>query len=90
MKARLCYHEVMTKQLTIRGVPDEVASELDRLSRSRGRSVNATVVDILATAVDFNERRKHLMRYTTWTEDDLAEFTKVLSLQRVVDDRLWR
>ena len=80
----------MPKQLTIRGVPDEVASELDRLSRSRGRSVNATVVDILATAVDFNERRKHLERYTTWTEDDLAEFRRGLSAQRVVDDRLWR
>ena len=80
----------MAKQLTIRGVPDEVASELGRLSRSRGRSVNATVVDILATAVDFKERRKHLERYTTWTEDDMAEFMRGLSAQRVVDDRLWR
>lgn len=80
----------MGKQLTIRGVPDEVASELDRLSRSRGRSVNATVLEILATAVDFKERRKHLGRYTTWTEEDLAEFVTGLSAQRVVDERLWR
>lgn len=80
----------MAKQLTIRGVPDEVASQLDRLSRSRGCSVNATVIDILATAVDFKERRKQLARYTTWTEDDLAEFMTGLSAQRVVDDRLWR
>ena len=80
----------MAKQLTIRGVPDEVASQLDRLSRSRGRSVNATVVDILAAAVGFKERRERLGRYTTWTEDDLAEFMRGLSGQRVVDDRLWR
>ena len=80
----------MAKQLTIRGVPDEVASRLDRLSRSRGRSVNATVVDILAVAVDFNERREHLARYATWTEEDVTEFTKGLAAQRVVDDRLWR
>lgn len=80
----------MAKQLTIRGVPDEVASQLDRLSRSRGRSVNATVVDILAAAVDFKERRERLVRYMTWTEDDLAEFMSGLSAQRVVDDRLWR
>ena len=80
----------MAKQLTIRGVPDEVASQLDRLSRSRGRSVNATVVDILATAVGFEERRERLSRYTTWTEDDLTEFMNGLSAQRVVDDRLWR
>jgi len=80
----------MAKQLTIRGVPDEVASRLDRLSRSRGRSVNATVVDILAVAVDFNERREHLAHYATWTEEDVTEFTKGLAAQRVVDDRLWR
>ena len=80
----------MPKQLTIRGVPDEVASRLDRLSRSRGCSVNATVVDILAVAVDVNERRKRLARYATWTEDDLTEFMKGLSAGRVVDDRLWR
>lgn len=80
----------MAKQLTIRGVPDEVASRLDRLSKSRGRSVNATVLEILASAVDFKERRKHLGRYVTWTDDDLAEFMEGLSAQRVIDERLWR
>jgi plasmid stability protein len=80
----------MAKQLTIRGVPDEVASRLDRLSQSRGCSVNATVVEILASAVDFKERRERLARYATWTEDDLAEFMSGLSAQRVIDDQLWR
>ena len=80
----------MPKQLTIRGVPDEVASRLGRLSRSRGCSVNATVVHILAAAVDFRERRERLAHYATWTEDDLAEFMSGLSAQRVVDDQLWR
>ncbi len=80
----------MAKQLTIRGVPDEVASRLDRLSQSRGCSVNATVVEILTSAVDFKERRERLARYATWTEDDLAEFMNGLSAQRVIDDQLWR
>ena len=80
----------MAKQLTIRGVPDEVASRLDRLSQSRGCRVNATVVEILASAVDFKERRERLARYATWTEDDLAEFMNGLSAQRVIDDQLWR
>ncbi len=80
----------MAKQLTIRGVPDEVASRLNRLSQSRGCSVNAMVVEILASAVDFKERRERLAHYATWTEDDLAEFMNGLSAQRVVDDQLWR
>lgn len=80
----------MAKQLTIRGVPDEVASRLDRLSKGRRQSINATVVEILAQAVGFNERRERLARYATWTEDDLTEFMHGLSAQRVIDDRLWR
>ena len=80
----------MAKQLTIRGVPDEVASRLDRLSRSRGQSVNTTVVDILAAAVDVHARRERLARYATWTEEDRREFMDGLSAQRVVDDRLWQ
>jgi len=48
------------------------------------------VVDILAAAVDFKERRERLAHYATWTEDDLAEFMNGLSAQRMVDDRPWR
>jgi plasmid stability protein len=80
----------MAKQLTIRGVPDQVASRLDKLSKNRGRSLNATVVDILARAVGFDERRERLARYATWTADDVTEFGEALAAQRVVDDHLWQ
>ena len=80
----------MARQLTIRGVPDEVASRLHQVSKSRGRSLNATVVQILGEAVGFDERRKRLARYATWTAKDLREFDKALSAQRVVDDELWQ
>jgi plasmid stability protein len=80
----------MPKQLTIRGVPDQVASRLDKLSKNRGRSLNATVVDILARAVGFDERRERLARYATWTADDVTEFGEALAAQRVVDDHLWQ
>jgi plasmid stability protein len=80
----------MTKQLTIRGVPDEVAERLSRLSRERGQSVNATVVEILKKAVSVSERRTRLDRYVTWNDQDLEDFNQVLSEQRVIDDELWR
>jgi plasmid stability protein len=41
----------MAKLLTIRGVSDEVGRRLERVSRAKGQSVNATVLEILATAV---------------------------------------
>ncbi len=80
----------MTKQLTVRGLPDEVAERLTGLSRERGQSVNATVVEILEQAVDVQQRRARLERYVSWTDHDLDEFSLVLAEQRVVDDELWR
>lgn len=80
----------MSKQLTIRGVSEEVSRRLQSLSRARGQSVNATVVGILEEAVGANERRHRLARYATWTEEDLAEFQRALLEQRTIDEELWR
>jgi plasmid stability protein len=80
----------MTRQITVRGVPDEVAHKLQRLSRERGRSVNATVLDILDEAVGEAPRRERLARYATWTDGDLAEVEGAVAAQRVIDESLWR
>lgn len=69
----------MPKQLTLRGVSDEVGTRLENLSRARGQSVNAVVVEILAAAVGVKERRRHLERYATWSQADLEEFEKATS-----------
>ena len=80
----------MTRQLTIRGVPDEVGRRLEGLSRASGQSVNRTVLAILESAVGGDRRRRRLERYATWTADDLTEFEEALASQRGIDDRLWR
>ncbi|HUP25203.1 MAG TPA: hypothetical protein VNB06_19980 [Thermoanaerobaculia bacterium] len=79
----------MAKQLTIRGVPDEVRRRLESLGRARGQSLNATLLEILDRAFDVDERRRRLARYATWTADDLQEFEKTLAAQRVIDVELW-
>ena len=75
----------MARQLTIRGVPDEVGRRLESISRAKGQSVNATVLEILATAVGVDERRRRLARYMTWNQEDLAEFNQALAAQRSTD-----
>lgn len=80
----------MSKQMTIRGVPEEVAGKLLRLSRERGRSVNTTVLEILRQAVGTDARRERLARYATWTSEDLAQVEDAVAAQRVIDDSLWR
>lgn len=80
----------MARQLTIRGVPDETASRLKRLSREREQSMNATLLEILRRAFGTDERRQHLERYVTWSSVDRAEFEEALRAQRTIDDELWR
>jgi len=80
----------MPKQLTIRGVSDELGRRLTRLSRERGESVNTTALAILEEAVGIDARRRRLERYATWSADDLAEFDRALADQRVIDDELWQ
>ncbi|HEX5716701.1 MAG TPA: hypothetical protein VF179_11130 [Thermoanaerobaculia bacterium] len=73
----------MSRQLTVRGVSDEVGRRLESLSRSRGQSLNATVLEILESAVGAAERRQRLAHYATWTEEDLEEFNEALAAQRM-------
>jgi plasmid stability protein len=80
----------MGKQLTVRGVSEEVESRLKTVSRAKGQSVNTTVLEILASAVGVDERRRRLTRYVTWNLEDLAEFNEALAAQRSTDDPLWR
>jgi hypothetical protein len=80
----------MGNQLTVRGVSKEIGTKLKNVSRAKGQSVNATVLEILATAVGVDERRSRLARYVTWNAEDLAEFNQALAAQRSSDDPLWR
>ena len=79
----------MPKQLTVRGVPDEVGRRLESLSREKRQSINAIVVSILESAVGYQERRRRLERYATWSEADRREFESALSEQRPIDDADW-
>jgi len=76
----------MPKQLTIRGVSEEVSGRLEGLSRARGSSVNATVLEIIEAAVAVEPRRNRLARYATWTDEDRREFEQALAAQRTIDD----
>jgi plasmid stability protein len=80
----------MARQLTIRGVPDEVATNLERVSRARRQSVNTTVNQILEEAVGPQQRLTRLQRYATWSERDLQEFSEALASQRMIDADIWR
>ncbi|MBX3029897.1 MAG: hypothetical protein KF809_07035 [Chloroflexi bacterium] len=80
----------MTRQLTVRGVSDEVAERLEALSRAQRRSVNATVNEILEEAVGVDARARDLRRFITWTQDEVDQVNEEVAAQRRVDESDWR
>ena len=80
----------MPKQLTVRGVPDEVRRRLVQISQAAGESVNTTIRRILERAAGADGRRQHLEEYATWSAADLADFERTLAEQRTIDADLWR
>ena len=80
----------MARQVTLRGVSDELAERLRNVAQARGESVNSTVLRILEEALGVNARQERLARYATWTAEDLKEFERALADQRRVDEDLWK
>ncbi len=76
-------------QLTLRNVDPDLSRRLRAISAERGESLNRTVLQLLRDAVGLDERRERLLRYATWNDEDLREFTAALDAQRVVDGRFW-
>ena len=61
------YHDVVTKQTTVR-LPDDLADTAEAMARVQGISVNALIVDALTTEIarvredrDFTERARRLL-----------------------------
>jgi len=78
------------KQITIRNPAPELTRRLKAVAQTRGESLNATVLRLLAEAVGLEGRRERLQTWVTWTQEDAAEFDQALREQRVVDESLWR
>lgn len=79
----------MASQITVRNVPKELARRLAKLAGASGRSINATVLDLLERATGIDARRARLERYTTWSTADVEEFEQALRAQRTIDRELW-
>jgi plasmid stability protein len=79
----------MADQITVRNVPEELARRLARLAEASGRSINATVLDLLERALGIDGRRARLERYTTWSRADAEDFEQALREQRTIDPTIW-
>lgn len=80
------------KALTIRNLPGGVADALEREKRRRGRSLNQTVIDLLAQSLGVEGTRSNGLAGLAggWDEDELHEFEQAVSPFEQIDEELWR
>jgi plasmid stability protein len=79
------------KTLTIRNLPQEVAKALEQEKRHRGRSLNQTVIDLLAQGLGVGAPRSNgLARLAgSWSAEELAAFDAAVAPFEQIDDELW-
>jgi plasmid stability protein len=82
------------RHLTIRNVPDEVADRLAEERRARGRSLNQTVLELLAQALGVENRALRSNGLAalagTWSPDEAQEFERAIEFLGELDDDVWR
>jgi plasmid stability protein len=86
------YDECM-RHLTIRNIPEELGERLAEEKRASGRSLNQTVVDLLAQALGVapHGRRSNGLAALagTWGPGELEEFERAIGFTEEIDDELW-
>jgi hypothetical protein len=79
-------------QYTIRGIPRAIDAALRRRARAERRSLNAVLVDALASGAGLHGHRESRRDLTgvagTWQED--PAFDAAVEAQDQVDEALWR
>jgi hypothetical protein len=86
------YDERM-RHLTIRNLPIELGERLLEEKRVRGRSLNQTVIDLLAQAVGLagGRRTNGLAALAgTWTAEEHEAFERAVEETERLDEELWR
>lgn len=84
------------KQLTIRGIPEQVDKEIRKESRKRGVSLNKAAIALLQKSVSgLGSKRPELHHDLDrlagkWSKDEAKAFDETLGSQRKIDEELWR
>jgi hypothetical protein len=84
------------KQLTIRGVGEQLHMVIKREAKKRGQSINHYVLSIIQQATGFGYKLNFDKEYTdldhlagTWTDQEFFEFQEILDDQRDIDEGIW-
>lgn len=83
------------KAITVRNIPPELATILEREARASDTSLNKTVIRLLEKATGLVPRRDRRRYHDlddlagSWTPEEAREFESALADQRRIDPELW-
>ena len=88
----------MIKAITLRKLPPDLATAIEKEAKRTGASLNATVLRLLQTAIGEesrprhgNEKKRDLSSFAgTWTKEEADEFDAFLADHRRIDPDDWR
>jgi plasmid stability protein len=87
-------YDACMRHLTIRNVPSDLAHRLEEEKHARGRSLNQTVLELLAQALGLaggGKRSNGLAELAgTWSADEVAELESSIGFTEELDKELWR
>ncbi len=84
------------KQITIRGIPDDIERKARREAERKGLSFNKAFLSLLKTSAGTKERKKRVLHHELdhlcgiWTKEEAEVFQKHLGFQRRIDEDLWK
>jgi plasmid stability protein len=84
------------RPLTVRGLDGTLRSALEREAARRGKSLNKTVLALLAESLGLAHGDRVALADDldelagTWSKSEAARFDESLRAQRQVDPKLWR
>lgn len=82
------------KQITVRGVPPELAAALNKEKQRRGGSLNQTILELLGQSLGINKDKSFDNGLSelagTWSQADLKSFQANTAIFEKVDEELWK
>lgn len=84
------------KSITIRGVDGDLSTALQILSKSKSKSVNQCILDLLRKETGLRKTKSFTRSYHdlddlfgSWTEEQYQQVQGSLNSQRTIDAELW-
>ena len=82
------------RQITVRGIPEELEREILSRAQADGESLNKAVIRLLKQAVglDRPQRRKRDLSALNgkWDAEEAAEFDDNVRVFEAIDEELWK